>query len=57
MHNTKQTQEQIEIADYNAYLELKKHYTNEDIANYMGYTNQQLQDLIAKCAFDDDKER
>ncbi len=57
MIDFEETPEQREIADYNAYLQLKKlNYTDADIADHMSYTKQQLENLITKFTFDDGKE-
>jgi len=54
MFNTEETPEQIDIADYSAYLQLKKlNYSDAKIAAHMSYTKQQLADLIAKFTLDD----
>ena len=50
----KETPQQKDIADYNAYLLLKDlRYTNEAAANHLSYTKQQLVELITKFTFDD----
>jgi len=49
MFNFEETQEQTQIADYNAYLQLKAlRYSNRDIARHMSYTLQQLINLTTK---------
>ena len=54
MFDIEETPEQRDIADYSAYLQLKKlNYTDVKIANHMSYTEQQLADLIAKFTLDD----
>ena len=53
MYDTQETPEQRDIADYNAYLQLKKlRYTHADVADHMSYTKQQLAHLITKFTFD-----
>ena len=55
MFDIEETPEQTDIADYNAYLQLKKlNYTDVDIADHMSYTKQQLADLITKFSLEDD---
>jgi hypothetical protein len=57
MIDIEETPEQIDIADYSAYLQLKKlNYTDTKIANHMSYTKQQLADLIIKFSLGDDLE-
>ena len=57
MFEFEETPEQREIADYSAYLQLKKiNYTDKDIADHMSYTKQQLANLITKFTFDNNKE-
>ncbi len=52
MFEFEETPEQREIADYSAYLQLKKiNYTDADIADHMSYTKQQLANLITKFTF------
>jgi len=47
-----ETQEQTQIADYNAYLQLKSlRYSNTDIARHMSYTKKQLANLIVRFSF------
>ncbi len=57
MIDFEETPEQRDIADYSAYLQLKKlNYTDADIAEHMSYTKQQLANLITKFTFDQDRE-
>lgn len=57
MFNIEETPEQRDIADYDAYLQLKKlNYTDAKIADHMSYTKQQLSNLITKFTFDGDEE-
>ena len=57
MIDFEETPEQIDIADYNAYLQLKNlKYTDAKIADHMSYTKQQLADLITKFTFNQDIE-
>ena len=52
MFDFEETPEQRDIADYDAYLQLKKlNYTEADIAQHMSYTKQQLANLIRKFTF------
>ena len=52
MFDTEETPEQIDVTDYNVYLQLKKlKYTDADIAEHMSYTKQQLANLICKFTF------
>lgn len=45
----KENQRQKEVADHSVYLQLKKlKYTNEEIANHLSYTNNELSILISK---------
>ncbi len=49
MFEFEETPQQRDVADYNAYLQLKKlRYTDADIADHMSYTKQQLASLITK---------
>ena len=54
MFDIQETPEQRDIADYSAYLQLKRlHYTDAKIADHMSYTKQQLADLITKFTIGD----
>ena len=58
MIDVQESQEQKDIADYSAYLQLKKlNYSFVDIANHLSYTEQQLEILLTKFTFDDNKDR
>jgi hypothetical protein len=49
-----ETRQQRDIADYNAYLQLKKlRYTDAKIAAHLSYTKQQLANLISKFTIGD----
>ena len=55
MFEFEETPEQRDIADYDAYLQLKKlNYTDAEVAKSMSRSKQQLANLIAKFTFDDD---
>lgn len=48
----KETPEQKHVADYSVYLQLKElKYTNEDIAEHLSYTKEELGFLISRQTF------
>ncbi|MFV0531748.1 MAG: hypothetical protein ACK5MD_09985 [Flavobacteriales bacterium] len=47
-----ENENQKQVADYQAYLELKKlHYTNTDIAKHLSYSKKELGYLISRFTF------
>jgi hypothetical protein len=49
MVNIEETPEQTQIADYNAYLQLKDlNYSDKDVAKHMSYTMRQMNELKSK---------